>query len=190
MQDIEEIPYTEAKDYADKNQIKAINLIPQKLVEKEDHFLDRVRNAKVGPYKKLLMLYDLMDQLSAAMSPAMPCKKGCSSCCHYNVSVSEIEVAYIEQASKTKRAKRLAPAKEFHGTPCTFLKNGACSIYSARPFVCRRHNALTQNAYWCHPDRSDLSFPLIGFTNIDGAFDHIRKESGSVEPKDIRQYFY
>lgn len=185
----EPIEYEVALKSANHNQQKVVASIPARLQAKEDRFLDQMRRAKVGPAKKLEMLYSLMEELSQAISPLTPCKKGCSSCCHYKVSISEIEVAYIEKNTKHRRLKTLAPKQDFHGQACPFLRSGSCSIYSSRPFVCRRHNALTPNAYWCHHERSDREFPLVGFTNVDQVFDEIRLETNAGEPYDIRQVF-
>lgn len=189
MSNSEPIEYEAALEFAERNQQKVAATIPAKLQAKEDRFLGKMRRAKVGPLKRLEMLYSLMEELSQAIAPLTPCKKGCSACCHYKVSVSEVEVAYIQKHTKHRRLKTYAPKQDFHGQPCPFLHSGACSIYSSRPFVCRRHNALTPNAYWCHHERSDRTFPLLGFTNVDQAFDEIRLEANAGEPHDIRQVF-
>lgn len=189
MSNSERIEYEEALRFAETNQRKAVAAIPAKLLAKEDRFIGQMRRAKAGPLKKLEMLYSLMGELSVAMSPFTPCNKGCSACCHYHVSVSEIEVDYIERHTRHRRSKILNQKQNFHGQSCPFLEGGACSIYAARPFVCRRHIALTPNAYWCHHERSNQTFPLISFTSIDGAFDEIQLATNAESPSDIRQYF-
>lgn len=183
------ITYEDARLLADENQHKIVAAIPVRLVDKEDHFLERILKAKAGPQKKLEILYSLMDELAEVMDPFTPCKKGCAACCHYGVSISTLEVAYIEKHTRHRRLKKGLESQDFHGEPCPFLTNDMCSIYAARPFVCRRHNALTPNSYWCHPERSDRPFPKIGFTNINLAFEVIRQEANAREPSDIRQYF-
>lgn len=189
MPNSEPIEYEVALNFAEKNQQKVLTAIPGRLEAKEEKLVEKLRKAKIGPLKKLEILYSLMADLSKAITPYMPCKKGCSACCYYNISVSEIEVAYIEKHTKHRSLKTLGTKKSFHGQPCPFLQNGSCSIYEARPFVCRRFNSLAQNSYWCHHDRSNKTFPMIVFTNVNQAFDEIRLETNPGEPNDIRQHF-
>ncbi|WP_075107898.1 YkgJ family cysteine cluster protein [Neptuniibacter marinus] len=131
-----------------------------------------------------------MNELYEYASRYTPCKKGCSDCCHYAVTVSEVEIAFIEKFTRVKRQKTFSSKADFHGTPCPFLKNGSCSIYDVRPFVCRRHVTLTSTNTWCNPNISNNeTFPLLRFTSLDEAFDDIRRESKSFEFYDIRQVF-
>lgn len=188
--DDEPVEYEKAREYAERNQQKAIQAIPVRLIDREDRFYDQLRRSKIGPMKKLEMLYAFMDELSSAISSVTPCKRQCSACCHYNVSVSEIEVSFIERKTKHRRTKDLWPKMDFHGQPCPFLDAGACAIYPVRPFVCRRHHALAPNNYWCNPQRSNQEFALIRFSNVDGVFELIRLEANQGLPKDIRQYFF
>jgi Fe-S-cluster containining protein len=183
------INYSDAHSLAEINQRRATQALPQKLAAKEDRFLQKIKQAKVGPLNKLEMLYEMMEELSAVTSKFTPCKKGCSSCCHYKVSISEIEIEYIEKSTRHRRNRHPGEIANFHCTPCPFLKNGSCSIYEARPFVCRRHHAFMPNAYWCHPDRSDQDFPFLSFTSINGAFDEIRLQTNAGKLYDIRQVF-
>lgn len=190
MTPAEPIEYESARAAAEANQQNAVAAIPAKLQAKEDQFAEKLRGSKVGPLKKLELLYGLVDELSGAFSFCTPCTKGCSACCRYPVSISEVEVAYIEKHTKHRRRKALLAKQDFHGEPCPFLQAGACSIYQARPFFCRRHHALTPNAYWCQPERSnDRLFSRLDFTGVNQAFDDIRLETQSVSFLDIRQYF-
>lgn len=181
--------YEEAHNFADHNRQALITALPRELLTKEERFLDQVTRAKTSPARKLEILFGFMEELSRQTSKFMACKKGCSACCYYKISISEMEIEYIERNTKHRRNKVLLQEGTYHGTPCPFLLNGSCSIYHARPFVCRRHHSLAPSAYWCHPDRSDRPFPMIGFTNIDGAFDHIRRLTNAGPPRDIRQVF-
>jgi Fe-S-cluster containining protein len=95
----------------------------------------------------------------------MQCHRGCSMCCSQMFSISVIEAAYISRAVKAmpeddrrslrraaadyvSRAKRLThedDSDEETFTPrpglrlaCPALKDDACSIYAARPIICRK----------------------------------------------------
>jgi uncharacterized protein len=178
------------QDSAKKNYDRLASNIPFQLSKREDGFAVQIQRAKLSPAKKLKSLYSFMNELYTFASKYTPCKKGCSSCCHYKVSISEIEIAHIENHTKIKRNEIFNQSENFHGTPCTFLKNGACSIYEVRPFVCRRHVTLAATNTWCNPEISnDETFPLLRFSGIDDAYDHIRRESESFELHDIRQVF-
>jgi len=180
----------EERAAAEKNIERLTANIPTRLSEKEDKFSTQLIRAKKSPRKKLESLYSFMDELYEFVSKYTPCKKGCTNCCHYAVTVSDVEIEHIERFTKKKRNRQPLPKKDFHGSPCPFLKQGACSIYNARPFVCRRHVTLTETNAWCDPSISnDETFPLLKFTSIEEAFEHIRIESNSIELSDIRQIF-
>ncbi len=95
----------------------------------------------------------------------MQCRSGCSMCCSQMFSISMIEAAYISRAveamGKTERERLRAAAREYieqarkitgggrdeeqSFTPrpglrlaCPALKDDACSIYNARPLICRK----------------------------------------------------
>jgi Fe-S-cluster containining protein len=164
--------------------------MPERLSRKEDGFSDKLARSKRTPIRKLESLYEAMNELYEFSSKYTPCKKGCSDCCHYNVTISEIEIVYIEKHSKNKRNQRFISKRDFHGTSCPFLMKGSCSIYEVRPFVCRRHVTLTKSSTWCSPLVSnDEKFPLLNFTSIDKAYEHIRRESKSFNLVDIREAF-
>lgn len=182
--------YNEAYRAAEKNQNGILKALPIRLIKQENDFLEKIIGLKVAPLKKLEILYSFMSELSSFTSRFTPCQKGCSACCHYKVSVSLIEVEYIEKRTKYRRNKMVGPVGSFHGKPCPFLENGSCSIYEVRPFMCRRHHVLTPDASWCEPNISNnKSFPQLGFTNVDGAFGIIRLESNTKDLYDIRQLF-
>ena len=66
------------------------------------------------------------------------CTKGCSACCILeSVFPVDAYVIYSAVASGEIDYKTLS----FDQTPgrCVFLKNELCSIYSARPVICRTH---------------------------------------------------
>ena len=182
--------FDEEKASAQNNFNRLVAEIPVRLSEREDQFANKIERMKTNPAKKLESLYSFMSELYLFASKYTPCKKGCSGCCHYSVTVSEVEIVHIEKHAKKKRNKVISPKKDFHGSPCPFLEKGVCSIYEARPFVCRKHVTLTSTNTWCNPDNSNNeTFPLLQFSSVNDAFDHIRRESASFEIFDIRQVF-
>ncbi len=178
------------KQAAQENFERLTAEMPISLSRREERFADQIKRAKINSKKKLDSLYSFMNELYTFARNYTPCKKGCSHCCHYKVTVSEVEIAHIEKHTKKKRNKQFSPIRDFHGSPCPFLKKGACSIYGARPFVCRRHVTLTKTDTWCNPKISNTEkFPLLKFSCVDEAFDYIRQESESFETYDIREVF-
>lgn len=81
----------------------------------------------------------------------MTCKNGCSRCCYVNLSVFPIEAQFIrdwfnnlpiEKIEELKKEweKEGRLAENFFGktvSACPFLKNESCTIYEARPVICR-----------------------------------------------------
>ncbi|KAA9129682.1 YkgJ family cysteine cluster protein [Marinihelvus fidelis] len=180
----------EEQKFAARNFSRISKVIPRRLAIREDNISAQLAKAKTSPRRKLETLYTLMDELFQTVLPLTPCRNRCSSCCHYEVNITEIEIAHIEIHSKRKRSKVVGPKVNFHGTACPFLENGSCSIYEARPFTCRKHLALTKSNFWCDPVRSNLEkFPLIQFSGFENAFNLIRSESKSYDSVDIRQVF-
>jgi uncharacterized protein len=65
------------------------------------------------------------------------CKRGCSSCCVEGLSVLPVE-AYAIAAHLEEHGLSARPAPPPGG--CAFLdEGGACTIYEARPVLCRTH---------------------------------------------------
>lgn len=177
----------EDQAYACTNCERLVTGFPAALLKQESTIHTRLSQAKISPLKKLAAIYELLDSIGAYVASATPCKKGCSNCCHYSVTVSEVEIKYIETHTQRKRLKVPLPPTNFHGQPCPFLKNDACGIYAARPFVCRRFHALAPTAEWCAPDKSFLGeFSQIQSSEIENAFNALRVGSPVL---DIRQTF-
>lgn len=65
------------------------------------------------------------------------CERGCSSCCVDGLTVLSVEAAAIERLVD-ERGLSAEPAPPPGG--CGFLDaTGACTVYEARPVVCRTH---------------------------------------------------
>ena len=131
-----------------------------------------------------------MDKLFPHVLNNSPCKQGCDQCCHYNVSISALEVKYIENENNIIRTESKSNISDFHGVACPFLLNGSCSIYSTRPFVCRRHHSMGRTSRWCDIEISnDYEFLRLEFSEVNKSYEHIVNDSGLKERHDIRQQF-
>ncbi len=99
-------------------------------------------------------------------SSNMACKKGCDKCC-LNFDVFPIEFDFIKQQLEKLYPEVLKQDKpEEIGEKCFFLKNHQCSIYEARPIICRTHGypLLYMNEAG---DQWGLSHCELNFTKVD-----------------------
>ena len=91
------------------------------------------------------------EKITKEYSSQINCKSGCDQCCHVALSVFSIEadyiVEYVDSLSKDERValKELWQTQPEDGKnlmgesvrPCSFLYDGKCSVYEARPVICR-----------------------------------------------------
>lgn len=82
------------------------------------------------------------DKIQAKHSASMECKKGCSKCCHTDISVFGVEAERISEWFSALERKDQEERKSLWSTQnvpgaCTFLYNDQCTIYEARPLICR-----------------------------------------------------
>ena len=114
---------------ASRNIEKLVSSIPADLSRREDAIEKKLTKSKASVKNKLKVLYEFMGEIYSYASKYTACKKGCSHCCSYGVTISELEILHIEEHTKNKRNKVYLTKRNFHGTECTFLKNGKCTIY-------------------------------------------------------------
>ena len=178
--------YKTARTVAEQNLAKIVNRISPSLSKREEGIFAELSISNESSIKKLEKLYAFMDELYAFVGNFTPCRKGCSSCCRITVSISSLEAEYVQTNLVIRQTPNL-DKKVFFGTPCPFLNDDACSIYEYRPFVCRRHHALFDNAKWCQLDLCQkYTFPLVKFTEIERSYWFI---IGASHIYDIRQLF-
>ncbi|WP_415716243.1 YkgJ family cysteine cluster protein [Maridesulfovibrio sp.] len=143
--------------------------------ERQQTLVDKFSgNDAEGKYRKFFELMEesygmfntMIDELT--LNPPLACKRGCIYCCINQVSLTEPEALYLGfhllenrslkqlQDLKIKTQALLTELKgknrqqigmERHLHPCLFMEDGTCSIYPARPFVCRGWNSV--NAEMC-----------------------------------------
>ena len=79
-------------------------------------------------------------QTSARAGDALTCKRGCDACCVDGLSVLPVEAALIEVHGGRP------PPTQREGM-CAFLDDeGACTVYDARPVLCRTHGLALKSA--------------------------------------------
>lgn len=111
-----------------------------------------------------------------------PCKKGCTACCHTQVSVTQdeaqvlaarVESGVVIDLERLKlQMKAGDEAADFYAIPyqerkCVFLNaEGACQVYLDRPAVCRT-NAVIGEASQCDTSEKILPTRLIKTPSAD-----------------------
>jgi len=114
----------------------------------------------------------------AEQGTPVACRKGCTFCCHYRISVVPIEAITVAQfvrelfteearASLRERVKgynetlaSLPPEQRLtRPLPCPFLhESGDCMVYPVRPLSCRMHHSLDASA--CEKTLEDPDAPV------------------------------
>lgn len=151
-----------------------LKAFPADLNARDDRIRDELAQAAIPARAKLNKVFRLMDAAVQATAPYVACRKGCSACCHMNVSISAIEAERLAVASGRRMSKVKHPTKhdlrKFSGNPCPFLsRDGVCSVYDDRPFACRAHQSFDLDNYWCQPERSQVA--QMGQVKLGGAYD-------------------
>ncbi|MCG8578998.1 MAG: YkgJ family cysteine cluster protein [Bacteroidales bacterium] len=101
----------------------------------------------------------------------MACKKGCDKCC-LNFDVFPIEFDYIRKKVEELYPHVLEQDKPLEmGEKCFFLKDHQCTIYEARPIICRTHGypLLYMNE---DGDQWELSHCELNFNKVDEDYFH------------------
>jgi len=86
------------------------------------------------------------DKINTKYSNQMKCSEGCSKCCFTNISVFKVESERIAEWFSSQEPVVQNELRELWKTKnetgaCTFLYNDRCTIYEARPVICRTQGA-------------------------------------------------
>lgn len=108
-------------------------------------------------YQEYLKFLDkTLKKFFEAQKPFIKCKKGCAYCCKEGeYPLSELEYIYMmlcfnETDNETKdivlgNIETLLSTKRKKLYPCPFLVNNECSVYPARPIICRTFGLISYN---------------------------------------------
>lgn len=153
--------------------------------------IEFVKHANASRVSKVRRLFEAADLLTAAVADVAVCQKGCNSCCHIDVGVTELEAQYIERnAGKRMRA----PTKLTSGygktkTPCPFLVNGQCSIYDVGPLACRTHFAIDDPRFCAEIDTFHITYDARGNPVLGNLARLLIDLDGHQRYLDIRDFF-
>lgn len=136
---------------------RAIELVNERALPvkaRHQERLNRFLSADIKLDSKIYALWEAVDEIGAIAAPHSACRRGCSHCCHIPVLVPEQEAALIGKRigvkpAKVKGIKRGEEVRAGYDNPCTFLKDGACSIYASRPLACRQQFNMDSDALLC-----------------------------------------
>ena len=87
------------------------------------------------------------DDIQQSHSQSFKCQSGCHACCEPGLTVLPIEAANIrlyleENPDVVEIINELELTNPHKGSRCSLLtKDGMCTIYNVRPFICRSHGA-------------------------------------------------
>ena len=146
------------------------NLKDQTFYRKITKGLVKKLRKAASPVKRARLAHRLIDEKlqklfqDKTVQKHVKCSKGCTACCHTQVSVTEEEAQLLAQRVKEgveidyARLKEQANAgsspeswykKPYESRACVFLgENGECRVYEDRPSVCRT-NFVVSDPYFC-----------------------------------------
>ena len=109
----------------------------------------------INRYRKYLELLDVrLSHMFEKQAPFIKCKNGCAYCCKDGeYPLSELEyvnlMMYYETLSNdlkdaiNSNIKKLLQTNKHKFYECPFLINNSCSVYSARPLLCRSFGLIS-----------------------------------------------
>lgn len=148
----------------DKDDLRDLPPVPEELMAGMKELVDtRINAPGFTLFEKLEAVYAYLDRYNAFVATFTVCEKGCNHCCRVDVNVSRLEAEYI---AVTKGAVLDGGETRTggHEGACPFLaSDGACSVYSARPFNCRTLHTLDDPKYCASGDVPHQLYGASGF---------------------------
>jgi len=173
---------------------------------------DTLFSAIESLYAAIDSLNDSVIALASRQNSEVACFKGCHWCCHQAVFANSYELHFLSEKIKTNFTK-----EELSGiierteakynmtsklndeevlkfkSPCPLLRDGACSIYEARPMACRIYLSTklqTCLEFYHHPENETnypalIDFPLRAGQMMNEGFSAALKEFG-IETAEFR----
>jgi Fe-S-cluster containining protein len=168
------------------------------------HFVVERLMKITNTYKRADFIHNLVDEYNAEVfshplvMQLSPCKRGCTACCHTQVSVTNDEAELLVKRIKSgvnidrERLKIQMEAGAngdayfnipYDDRKCIFLDDqGACAVYEDRPSVCRT-NVVLGSPEQCDTSKAILPTRLVRTLNSDmviyGSF-FCAKSSGTL----------
>ena len=134
-------------------------------------------NRCVTAYQQFLQhINDLSERLHTHYAQHLVCRAGCSGCCHHHLSVFKIEanaiaeaVAALPEEMRQRVTEQARQMTDDEAVACPLLVNDRCSIYAARPIICRTQGLpLLLEAENGTPE---VDFCPLNFTATDASVD-------------------
>ena len=116
-------------------------------------------------------LVDQVDKWTAEMAQRykthLACRKGCDLCCRRKLTVTAVEAYNIARlfGNLSATVQRAVRKKK---RSCAFLVDGACSVYAARPLICRTYGLPSLNRN--EKNEGEISWCELNFTNVPDDF--------------------
>jgi len=183
-------------DVATSRRAAFIAAIPKPLSDTEDKLPRFITDLNASTQSKLHRIYVVTDEIMKFREPFVACAKGCSACCHMNISITSAEAERLGKAIGRRpipiRNSLHRSKKHFAGKPCTFLVHGGteCSVYAERPLACRTHASFFTDAAPCQPDvMNDIEVPQVAFGGLNQALFATSSNRGNLILADIRDFF-
>lgn len=186
------LPLSEVAAEANLKRIQAKRLPAIQLLQSH---LRQATSAAIPRSQKLIRIRHIAGEYSQLFATETACASGCSHCCHVDVLVPRSEAQLMAKAlnqsvSEPQAVVSLETAHlrtSFVGTPCTFLKEGKCSIYARRPLVCRTLVNLDSVSTLCELiPGAQVPVPYLNTVTLQSVF---AKVTQAEDFADVREWF-
>ncbi len=176
-----------------KNEHRVLPPIPSSIHRKYRNLKTELTASSTtkNPFSDLEKIYSFLDSYGIFVKTFSVCSKGCSACCKNDVFITSLEANYIAKKAKISTKKTVKSTSKHSNTPCPFLKNNSCSIYSYRPFNCRTFFTL-DNPKYCNTGDSHQIYGVQGgqgIPMIESLKQYTEKLNGKRPESDIRNFF-